>query len=177
MVPKHRSDLTAQAAEVGHLDTITRVIRPQSHLGLQTSPFGREEITAQSLLHFKNVISGIIDESATVWLQRGLENFLKLGLPLHRCLGLPNFTRLRTELRNFWLADAFVALGGSVTQFYQVAKKFERDLWPQWCELTTPPLNATSTEGGLFYARRAAAFPTSRRAFANILPTYWKRNA
>lgn len=128
-----------------------------------------------ALLHCWRALAGEVDEASAAWLQRGLAGFMANRLPLHRCLGLPNATRLKTALRDLWISRAAAALGGSVAQLHQAAVQFERVVWPVWRDLAAPPSSATAVEGALFYARRTAPFPTSRRAFTSIVAPAGKR--
>lgn len=130
-----------------------------------------DAIPEDALLHLQHALSGLRDDHLAGWLQRGFQMWLENEgrIPLHRCLGLPAGARARTALRDFWLARAAQRLDNCAGRILLAATKFEANTWPVWRGLENPPSSATALEAQLFLARRAAAFPHSRRQYCNII--------
>jgi hypothetical protein len=124
-------------------------------------------VSRPALLHYQLARRGQADAELLAWLARALELWERTGLPLHRCLGLPASRRVPIALRDFWLCAA-ADIAGSATALYAAAVDFERRAWPIWQHLERPPSTASDLQGCLFYARRNAPFPGTRRQFASI---------
>jgi hypothetical protein len=131
-------------------------------------------MTRPALLHYQHVLDGVVDAECAAWLQGAFRLAEGGAMPLWMALGLPAPPRLRKALRDFWLACAADVVG-SPSALHRAASGFERRYWPVWRNLEQAPSTATAVEGSLFLARRAAPFPTSRRAFAYLLRGKLKR--
>lgn len=107
--------------------------------------------------------SGQVDASATDWIRRGFETWIRSGgtLTLERCLMLPSSAkRMQLMQRNFWLRRAAEQLDcvSRWRRSNELADRLDRFLtrgqWRQWQACREPPESATDLEQALFYVAK-----------------------
>lgn len=131
------------------------------------------------LLTLQRVLdTGRIDPQAEAWLVDALTRWDRCGgdgAMLLRMMGLPTTAAKRRQaVRDRWLcaaADQFgrVDINQRSRLLASATDRFERRLWPMWKNLSTAPPHASSVDGSLFLARRAAAFPSTAKQLCTIL--------
>jgi hypothetical protein len=118
------------------------------------------------------MLEGAHDADDIAWLRGGFARAFRDGLPLDLALGLPaTRARLRTALRDYWLAQAADELSALLPwpracELARRGREFERRTWPVWRRHDAPPGHATALDRCLFYLHRhGGRVPNARRLF------------